>query len=125
MTRTLRGSVLIGSMLVVTWATASEACGRRRACAPVTYCNAGYTYAGSTGYYGGGGGSGMAGGAYYGGGYTGYPGGYGTGQPGYAQPGYAQPGYAQPGYNPGGLGGPASGLGVRPGLGVGGFGPGR
>jgi hypothetical protein len=44
---------------------------------------------------------------YYGGGYAGYGGGYGYG------------------YNPGGLGGPYSGLGVRPGLGVGGFGPGR
>jgi hypothetical protein len=50
--------------------------------------------------------------AYGGAGYTGYyGGGYGYGWPGY--------------YNPGGLGGPASGLGVRPGLGVGGFGPGR
>jgi hypothetical protein len=50
----------------------------------------------------------MAGGGYYGGGYAGgtagYPGGYDFGRPG---------------YNPGGLGGPASGLGVRPGLGVG------
>ena len=33
--------------------------------------------------------------------------------------------YGRPGYNPGGIGGPASGMGVRPGLGVGGFGPGR
>ena len=41
--------------------------------------------------------------------YAGYPGGYD---------------YGRPGYNPGGLGGPASGLGVRPGLGFGGFGPG-
>jgi hypothetical protein len=55
---------------------------------------------GSTGYYGGG---------YYGGS-AGYRGGYDFGRPG---------------YNPGGLGGPRSGLGVRPGLGVGGFGPGR
>ena len=31
MTRTLRGSLLIASMLVVTWATSSEACHRRRA----------------------------------------------------------------------------------------------
>ena len=44
------------------------------------------------------------------GGTAGYPGGYDVGRPG---------------YNPGGLGGPRSGLGVRPGLGVGGFGPGR
>ena len=61
----------------------------------------------------------MAGGGYYGGPTAGYPGGYGYGQPGY---GYD---LGRPGYNPGGLGGPASGLGVRPGLGVGGFGPGR
>jgi hypothetical protein len=60
----------------------------------------GSTYAGPTGYYGGG----------YAGGTAGYPGGYDFGRPG---------------YNPGGLGGPRSGLGVRPGLGFGGFGPGR
>ena len=87
MTRTLRGSLLIALMLVVTWATSSEACHRRRrACAPVTYCHAGSTYAGPTGYYGAGGGYGMAGGGYYDGGYAGgtagYPGGYGYGQPG-------------------------------------------
>jgi hypothetical protein len=50
--------------------------------------------------------------AYGGAGYTGYyGGGYGYGWPG--------------SYNPGGLGGPWSGLGVRPGMGFGGFGPGR
>ena len=118
MTRTLRGSLLIALMLIVTWATSSEACHRRRrACAPVTYCNAGYT---QTAYYDAGGGYGTAGGGYYdgyAGGTAGYPGGYG--QPG---SGYD---IGRPGYNPGGLGGPASGLGVRPGLGVGGFGPGR
>ena len=42
MTRTLRGSLLIASMLIATWATTSEACHRRRACAPATYCR-GYT----------------------------------------------------------------------------------
>jgi hypothetical protein len=67
---------------------------------PAAYSDAGSTYAGPTGYYGGG----------YAGGTAGYPGGYDFGRPG---------------YNPGGLGGPRSGLGVRPGLGVGGFGPGR
>ena len=44
-----------------------------------------------------------------------------------AQPGVAQPGvdaYGRP-YNPGGIGGPASGIGVRPGLGAGGLGPRR
>jgi len=67
---------------------------------PAAYGDAGYTHAGSTGYYGGG----------YSGGTAGYPGGYDFGRPG---------------YNPGGLGGPASGIGVRPGLGAGGFGLGR
>jgi hypothetical protein len=128
MTRTLRGSLVIASMLIVAWATTSEACHRRRAHATATNCYAGYTYAGPTGYYGAGGGYGMAGGGYYGGGYSGgtagYPGGYGYGQPGYGQPGSGYD-FGRPGYNPGGLGGPRSGLGVRPGLGVGGFGPGR
>jgi hypothetical protein len=36
--------------------------------------------------------------------------------------GYGGYGYGRYGYNPGGLGGPYSGLGVRPGLGYGGFG---
>ena len=40
---------------------------------------------------------------------------------GYGGSGYA-PSYGYGGYNPGGLGGPWSGLGVRPGLGLGGFG---
>ena len=57
----------------------------------------------------------------YGGGTAGYPGAYGYG----AYPGASGYDYGRPGYNPGGLGGPRSGLGVRPGLGVGGFGPGR
>ena len=42
--------------------------------------------------------------------------------PGYGGYGYGGYGY---GYNPGGLGGPRSGLGVRPGLGFGGIGLGR
>ena len=113
MTRNLRGSLLIAAMLIATWATSSEACHRRRACAP-NPC--GYGYASPTGYY-------TAGGGYYGGyagGMTGYPGTYG----GYGYGGYGYGGYdfGRPGYNPGGLGGPWSGLGVRPGLGVGGFG---
>ena len=112
MTRTLRGSLLIASMLVVTWATSSEACHRRRACAPQPSCGGyagGYTSASPQGYYDSSGGYATTGGGYYGG-TAGYPGGYD---------------YGRPGYNPGGLGGPASGLGVRPGLGFGGFGPGR
>ena len=65
----------------------------------------------------------MAGGGYYGGGYAGGTAGYPGGYAATASPaGYD---FGRPGYNPGGLGGPASGLGVRPGLGVGGFGPGR
>ena len=84
------------------------------------YYQSGCGYGSPTGYYSSGqGGYVTTGGGYYGGG---YPGGYGYGQPGYAQPGYD---FGRPGYNPGGIGGPASGLGVRPGLGVGGFGPGR
>ena len=46
-------------------------------------------------------------------------GGYGYGGYGYGGYGYGGYGYR---YNPGGLGGPYSGLGVRPGLGFGGFG---
>ena len=95
---------------------------------PPRAATAGYTYASPTGYYGAGGGYGMAGGGYYGGGYAGgtagYPGGYGTASPATAQPGSGYD-FGRPGYNPGGLGGPASGIGVRPGLGAGGFGPGR
>ena len=122
MTRNLRGSLLIALMLIVAWATTSDACcHRRRArCYNTAYTCGGNAYGSPQGYYGGGGGYGMTGGGYYNQGYQG----------GYAQPGYyGQPtsGYdfGRPGYNPGGLGGPASGIGVRPGLGAGGFGPGR
>jgi hypothetical protein len=48
-----------------------------------------------------------------------YGGGYGWG--GYSGYGWGGRGYGYR-YNPGGLGGPRSGLGVRPGLGFGGFG---
>ena len=123
MTRGLKGSLLIASMLVVLWTTSSQACHRRRACQPnPCYYQSGYSYGSPTGYYSSAqGGYVTTDGGYYGGGYpggtAGYPGGYGYGQPGYD--------YGRPGYNPGGIGGPASGMGVRPGLGVGGFGPGR
>jgi hypothetical protein len=123
MTRNLKVSLLIASMLVVLWTTSSEACHWRRACRP-NPCSyqSGCNYGSPTGYYASGqGGYVTTGGGYYGGGYpggtAGYPGGYGYGQPGYD--------FGRPGYNPGGLGGPASGIGVRPGLGAGGFGPGR
>jgi hypothetical protein len=106
--------LLLTSMLVAMWASSAEACHRRRACPPAPCGDAGYGYASPTGYYGGGGGYYGGGGGYYGGGTPGYPGGYS---------GYGY-GYGRP-YNPGGLGGPMSGLGVRPGLGFGGFGPGR
>ena len=54
---------------------------------------------------------------------AGIPVGTATASPAMASPaGYD---FGRPGYNPGGLGGPASGIGVRPGLGAGGFGPGR
>jgi hypothetical protein len=111
MTRNLGGSLLIAAALVAAYATPSEACHRRRACAQQSCGYAGYTYASPTGYYGGGGGYYTADGGYYGGGYAG---GYGYGGYGYGRP-----------YNPGGLGGPMSGLGIRPGLGVGGMGLGR
>jgi hypothetical protein len=113
MTRNFKGSLLIALMLIVAWATTSEACHRRRArCGYTQSSCGGYAYGSSQGYYGTGSGYGMTGGGYNNAGYQG---------------GYTQQGYygGQPGYNPGGLGGPASGLGVRPGLGVGGFGPGR
>ncbi|WZO95750.1 hypothetical protein EP7_002719 [Isosphaeraceae bacterium EP7] len=113
MTRNVKGSLLIASMLVVSWTTSSEACHRRRAaCAPASGGYAGSGYAGQTVSYGGTAGYPTTNGGYYGGtaGYPGYGGGYDFGRPG---------------YNPGGLGGPASGIGVRPGLGAGGFGPGR
>ena len=94
---------------------------------PVTYCQAGYTNTGSAGYYGaGGGGYGMAGGGYY------DERVYRRRQAGLCRRVRVRPArllfsgcaFGRPGYNPGGLGGPASGLGVRPGLGVGGFRPG-
>jgi hypothetical protein len=124
MTRNFRGSLLIALMLIVACATTSEACHWRRArsnCCYTQYSCGGYAYGSSQGYYGAGGGYGMTGAGYYNQGYQG----------GYTQPGYygGQPGsgydFGRPGYNPGGLGGPASGIGVRPGLGAGGFGPGR
>ena len=122
MMRSLRVSLLIASMLVVLGTTSSQACHRRRSCQPIQATAKRGTPTGlhgllpvaraatprlTAGYYGGG----------YAGGTAGYPGGYG--QPG---TGYD---FGRPGYNPGGLGGPASGIGVRPGLGAGGFGPGR
>ena len=115
MTRSLKVSLLIASMVVVLWTTSSQACHRRRACQPTCYYQSGCTYGSYTGYYASGqGGYATTDGGSYGGSYSG---GYGYGQPGYD--------FGRPGYNPGGLGGPASGIGVRPGLGAGGFGPGR
>jgi hypothetical protein len=133
MTRTLRGSLLIASVVVVLWTTSSQACHWRSACQPAP-CGQGP-------YYGAGGGYGMAGGGYYNGGYAGGTAVYAAGTAGYAAGTAGYPagaagypagaagypgayGYGQP-YNPGGIGGPASGLGVRPGLGVGGMGRGR
>jgi len=112
MTLNLKGSLLIASMLVVLWTTSSQACHwRRRACQPTqSSCQSGYGYASPTGYSSAQGGYVTTGGGLYGAGTPGYPGGYDLGRPG---------------YNPGGLGGPRSGIGVRPGLGAGGFGPGR
>jgi hypothetical protein len=113
MTCNFKGSLAIAAMLFVVGATSSQACcHRRRACQPAP-CGSGYAYASPTGYSSGGEGYTTTAGGYYGGGtaaYPGYGGGYDIGRPG---------------YNPGGLGGPMSGIGVRPGLGAGGFGPGR
>ena len=58
-------------------------------------------------------------GAVYGGGYV-PAASYAPSGPGYGYGGAYD--FGRPGYNPGGLGGPRSGLGVRPGLGFGGFG---
>jgi hypothetical protein len=110
MTSNLRRSLLIASMMILAWGTTSEACHRRRAYGS----SGGYAYASPTGYYAGGGGYYTANGGYYGGGYAGGVAGYPRGY-----------GYGYRGYNPGGLGGPYSGLGVRPGLGFGGLGMGR
>jgi hypothetical protein len=109
--------LLIAATLVVAWLTSADACHWRRRCAPVvnTCGCSGYGCGSPAGYYGSQQGYVTDGGGYYGGGYPGTYGGYGYG-------GYD---FGRPGYNPGGLGGPYSGLGVRPGLGVGGFGPGR
>ena len=74
---------------------------RAQFCAPVY---GGYGYAASYGYYAPSYGYAAS---YYAPSYGGY--------------GYGRYGYGY-GYNPGGLGGPYSGLGVRPGLGLGGFG---
>ena len=82
-------------------------------CGPVY---GGYGYAASYGYYAP---------SYYAPSY-GYAASYYTPSYGYAASygGYGGYGYGRYGYryNPGGLGGPYSGLGVRPGLGYGGFG---
>ena len=67
MTRTLKGSLLIASMLVVLWTTSSQACHRRRSCQSTCYYQSGCGYGGQTGYYGGGGGYASPQG-YYGGG---------------------------------------------------------
>ncbi|MDG3008204.1 hypothetical protein [Paludisphaera mucosa] len=131
MTRILVRSLLAASLIVAAWASTSEACHRRRKAAaqPVCYAAtqsyAGYASPSPTGQYDPSGGyaAPAAGAAYPAGAYpdAAYPGG--------AYPGGAYPGggydLGRPGYNPGGLGGPASGIGVRPGLGAGGFGPGR
>src|SRR6187399_1195074 len=95
MTRNVRGSLLVASLVIVAWATTAESCHRRRAYAAATGCYsgcysgsyAGYTYASPTGQDVAGGGYATTGGGYYGGGYAGsaagYAGGYDVGRPGY------------------------------------------
>ena len=123
MTRNLKVSLLIASTFVVLGATSSQACCyRRRGCQPTqSYCQSGYGYASPTGYYS----SGQGGYGTTGGGMAAATAGYPAVRPARLRPARLGYDFGRPGYNPGGLGGPASGLGVRPGLGVGGFGPGR
>jgi hypothetical protein len=108
---------------VLLFSSDASACRRSRGC-----CGSGYGYYGTSSSCGCGGGysngSGMATGATAGTDTTGtatYP----SVMP--APAAGVQPGVdvGRQGTNPGGLGGPASGLGVRPGLGVGGAGRGR
>ena len=89
-------------------------------CAPVY---GGYGYAASYGYYAPSYGYYAPSYGYYAPSY-GYAASYYAPSYGYAASygGYGYGGYGYRGYNPGGLGGPYSGLGVRPGLGLGGFG---
>src|SRR3954447_15290263 len=77
MTRTLKGSLLIASMMVVLSTTSSQACHRRRACQPAPCGQATYGYASPVAYHDAGGGYGMGGGGYYNGGYGGGMGGGG------------------------------------------------
>jgi hypothetical protein len=92
----------------------ASSCGRRA----TGYAATNYSYGAAYGGYGA-----AYGGTVYGGNAPSY--GYATAPAnapvgsGYGYGGYD---YGRPGYNPGGLGGPWSGLGVRPGVGVGGFG---
>ena len=89
----------------------ASACGKRRGgCYVQTYSSCGPVYDGHASGYG----------------YAPGSGGYGAGYaPAYGGYGYGGYGYGGYGYNPGGLGGPRSGLGVRPGPGFGGLGPRR
>jgi hypothetical protein len=104
---TVAACVMVAILLV---SSDANACHRRGATYSVpTYDSAYGRYAPATSY--------APSGAVYG-----YGGGYAPAAS-YAPSG---PGYGydvgRPGYNPGGLGGPRSGLGVRPGVGFGGFG---
>jgi hypothetical protein len=105
-------SVCFGALVVILLLSSdASAHGRRAAYYAPSYDNCGSSYGG------------------YGAAYGSYAPSYGYGGSSYA--GYTSAGYGggydygRPGYNPGGLGGPYSGLGVRPGLGFGGFGPRR
>jgi hypothetical protein len=111
MARTLRKSLLIASVVVAVWATSSEACLRRRACAPAPSGCAGYGSASPTGYYGGGYAGGTAG-------YPGFAGGYG-GYGGYPGPGGSMVGGYLRGRALGAMGAPAWSYGLMGG-GVGG-----
>jgi hypothetical protein len=118
-------SVCIGALLVVLLLSSDASAHGRGGTAyyVAPYDDCGISYGGYSAGYGGYAPSYSAGyGGYapsygYGGyGYGGYP------YAGYGGYGYGRYDYGRPGYNPGGIGGPYSGLGVRPGVGFGGFG---
>jgi hypothetical protein len=113
MLRSLTTLCACAMVAVLLLSSDASACGKRRA------RGGGTSYGGSATSYGGSGTS------------YGYPAGYGypVGDgAGYGYPVGDGAGYGYPagsGYNPGGIGGPRSGLGVRPGPGFGGLGPRR
>lgn len=120
---------IFASVAVLLLSSDANACRRSR----TWCCGSGYGYHstsyGCCGVSGYGNGSVMATGAMTGtdtAGTVTSPGGIGGPASGLGvRPGVGVGGLGREGYNPGGIGGPASGVGVRPGLGAGGLGRGR